>query len=51
MTRLPPITPLLVYHGRQAWNAPLNMVDLLAGDKALHVYGPDFGCQLMGLSH
>ena len=50
LTRLPPIIPLLVYHGDQVWNAPRDMVELLAGDEAFHIYGPRFSCSLLDLS-
>ncbi len=50
LARLPPILPLLVYHGEQPWRAPQDMVELLAGDEALHLYGPRFSCRLLDLS-
>lgn len=50
LTELPPIIPLLVYHGERAWNAPMDMIELLAGDEALHAYGPRFSCRLLDLS-
>ena len=50
LTQLPPIIPLLVYHGEQTWNAPRDMIELLAGDEAFHIYGPRFSCSLLDLS-
>ncbi len=50
LTRLPPIIPLLVYHGEDLWNAPRDMIELLAGDEAFHIYGPRFSCSLLDLS-
>jgi predicted transposase YdaD len=40
--RLPPIIPLVVYHGRAPWTVPTAVIDAVAADDALRPYLRDF---------
>lgn len=48
---LPPILPLVLYHGKQRWQTPEHFLDLFGGmDAALLDYVPDFRHELCDLS-
>jgi predicted transposase/invertase (TIGR01784 family) len=48
---LRPIVPLLVYHGQDPWQLPLNMGGLFRGDESLRRYWPHFDYILRDISH
>ena len=47
---LRPIIPVVLYHGRAPWTAPINFSGLFTGDEALRSYWPDFNYELQDLS-
>ncbi|MFB6260992.1 MAG: Rpn family recombination-promoting nuclease/putative transposase, partial [Thiohalorhabdaceae bacterium] len=47
--RLPPIIPLVVYHGRQEWSVPLALLDCIDADEELVALQRDFGYQVRHL--
>ncbi len=47
---LPPIIPIVVYHGREKWRVPENFVGLFEGPEGLKSYWPNFGYELQDLS-
>ncbi|MCG8353704.1 MAG: Rpn family recombination-promoting nuclease/putative transposase [Chloroflexales bacterium] len=48
--KLPPIIPLVIYHGRVRWNVAPDFDALLDGPADLHPYGPAFRYELYDLS-
>lgn len=48
--RLPPIIPLVLYHGRTRWKIPLTFQALLRSDPALSAFSPDFRYVLCDLT-
>jgi len=46
---LPPILPMVLYHGRQRWNVPLSLYDMIAGDEVLRSFAGGFGYKLCDL--
>lgn len=53
MPKLPPIFPLVVYHGRRRWRVPRNFSGLIEwqGVESLRSYVPEFAYHLVDLSH
>jgi predicted transposase/invertase (TIGR01784 family) len=49
-TTLPPIIPVVVYHGRTRWHVARNFGALIAGDATLRQYTPEFEYHLVDLS-
>ena len=47
---LPPVIPIVVYHGRERWEISENFVGLFEGPEALRPYWPDFRYELQDLS-
>jgi predicted transposase/invertase (TIGR01784 family) len=47
---LPPIIPLVVYHGRTTWQVSVAFAALIAGPDSLRPYSPDFHYQIYDLS-
>ncbi|MFB6259281.1 MAG: Rpn family recombination-promoting nuclease/putative transposase, partial [Thiohalorhabdaceae bacterium] len=47
--RLPPIIPLVIYHGRQEWSVPLALLDCIDADEELVALQRDFGYQVQHL--
>lgn len=47
---LTPILPLVVYHGREKWQAGLNFGSLFSGPESLRSYWPEFFYRLYDLS-
>ncbi len=48
---LRPIIPIVLYHGRASWNAPINFAGLFSGDEALRPYWPSFTYELQNLNN
>jgi predicted transposase/invertase (TIGR01784 family) len=49
--KLPPVYPMVVYHGKQAWKAPASFQDIVAPlPAALEPFVPSFTYQLVDLS-
>ena len=50
--KLPPILPIVIYHGRRRWNVPLNFGGLIewGGAEALRRYVPEFHYLLLDLA-
>ncbi len=48
--RLPPIIPLVLYHGTNRWTAPTDVADLVEAPAALERYRPHFRHELLDLS-
>jgi len=46
---LRPILPIVVYHGRRRWTAPLSLSGLISGPPALQAFGPDLRYVLLDL--
>ena len=46
---LPPIVPVVVYHGVREWNIPLSLSDTIAAPDGLRCYQPDFKYVLVDL--
>jgi len=47
---LPPIIPVVIYHGREPWSAPLSVADMLADqDERMRALEPSFGYFLRDL--
>lgn len=44
---LPPVIPMVFYHGKQTWNVPLQLSDLVPAPEALKCYVPDFTYDLV----
>ncbi len=50
--KLPPILPLVLYHGKENWHIAPNFQSLVAGlDEELRAYVPEFHYRLHDLSH
>ncbi|HEX4945949.1 MAG TPA: Rpn family recombination-promoting nuclease/putative transposase [Blastocatellia bacterium] len=47
---LPPIIPVVVYHGRTRWHVPRNFGALVTTDETLRKYTPEFEYHLVDLS-
>jgi predicted transposase/invertase (TIGR01784 family) len=47
---LPPVIPIVVYHGREKWQVSENFNGLFEGTEALRPYWPDFRYELQDLS-
>ncbi len=47
---LPPVIPLVVYHGEQPWRVPRTFGELFEGPDALRPYWPNFAYDLQDLS-
>jgi predicted transposase/invertase (TIGR01784 family) len=47
---LPPIIPIVVYHGREKWQVSENFAGLFEGPEALRSYWPNFRYELQDLS-
>jgi predicted transposase/invertase (TIGR01784 family) len=47
--KLPPVIPLVVYHGRQEWRISQDFADLFEGPEALRPYWPAFHYELLDL--
>ncbi len=48
--QLTPILPVVVYHGRAAWQVPLSFGELFTGAEPLRSYWPQFHYHLTDLS-
>jgi predicted transposase/invertase (TIGR01784 family) len=48
--KLPPIIPIVVYHGREKWQVAENFEGLFEGPEALRPYWPKFNYELQDLS-
>ena len=46
---LPPILPVVLYHGRERWSAPASLYDMIAGDETLRAFAQGFGYHLRDL--
>ena len=49
LKNLPPIIPLVFYHGEAAWNVPSDLAGCMAGDESLHLFKGVFGYLLRDL--
>jgi predicted transposase/invertase (TIGR01784 family) len=47
---LPPVIPIVVYHGREKWQVSENFTGLFEGPEALRPYWPNFRYELQDLS-
>jgi predicted transposase/invertase (TIGR01784 family) len=48
--KLPPIIPIVVYHGREKWQVSENFTGLFEGTEALRPYWPNFRYELQDLN-
>ena len=48
---LPPILPIVIYHGAQKWSAPPSLYDMIAGDDELRTYANRFSYHLRDLGN
>jgi predicted transposase/invertase (TIGR01784 family) len=48
--QLPPIIPIVVYHGREKWEISENFAGLFAGEDVLRPYWPNFKYELQDLN-
>ncbi|GAB6042512.1 Rpn family recombination-promoting nuclease/putative transposase [Endothiovibrio diazotrophicus] len=47
---LPPLIPMVLYHGEERWKAPREFAELVAGPELLNRYRPRFQFELLDLS-
>jgi len=45
-----PVVPIILYHGRMPWNAPIRLGDLFPGPEVLRTYWPDLTAALVDLT-